>query len=119
MANMFYRCFDCQGQWAGRTALVRYEGHYRCHKCIGKIVAKRGVIEEQRLPAPISLTALTPEQLYKLHLPILAKLNSRQVLTDEEQELHSAVLDEAMARLTAKEQRDIAERAELMARRNA
>ena len=66
----------------------------------------------------MNLTTMTIEELYTLNQPLRAKLDSRQPLTADEQELHSCICSEVLARLDAKLQHDIAERDELMARRS-
>ncbi len=37
------------------------------------------------------LSQMTPEELYQLNLPIRAKLDSRQEMTQEESDLHFAI----------------------------
>ena len=66
---------------------------------------------------PMNLTTLTVEQLYTLNQPLRAKLDSRQPLTADEQELHSCICSEVLARMDAKLQHDRQERDALLARR--
>ena len=66
-----------------------------------------------------NLTELTPSQLLDLNAPIRAKLDARQPLTDEEQQLHSAICEEVLRQMDALRQSDRDERDALMAKRCA
>jgi hypothetical protein len=65
----------------------------------------------------MNLTILSIEALYTLNAPLRAKLDAREPLTADEQELHSCICSEVLARMDALRQHDVAERDELMARR--
>ena len=65
----------------------------------------------------MNLTTLTIETLYQLNAPMRAKLDSRIPLSVEEQELHSAICSEVLARLDALSLHDRQERDERLAER--
>ena len=65
----------------------------------------------------MNLTTLTIETLYQLNVPMRAKLDSRIPLSIEEQELHSAICSEVLARLDALRQHDRQERDERLTSR--
>ncbi len=58
----------------------------------------------------MNLTAMTIEELYTLNQPLRAKLDSRQPLTADEQELHSCICSEVLARMDSLRQTDRNER---------
>ena len=58
----------------------------------------------------MNLTTMTIEELYTLNQPLRAKLDSRQPLTADEQELHSCICSEVLARMDAQRQADRSER---------
>ena len=62
-----------------------------------------------------NLTNLTPEQLYQLNLPIRAKLDARQDITEEESNLHFAICLEVSRRMETLRKQELAERAERFA----
>ena len=65
----------------------------------------------------MNLTTLSLLDLYELNLPLRAKLDARLPLSVEEQELHSAICSEVLARLDALRQHDRQERDERLAER--
>ncbi len=65
----------------------------------------------------MNLTTLTIETLYQLNAPMRAKLDARQSLTVEEQDLHEAICSEVLARLDALRQHDRQERDERLTAR--
>ena len=72
----------------------------------------------QAIISKMDLSALTPDQLLGLAAPLVQKINCRIPLTQDEAEQHAAILDEAFKKLAAQRSRDVAERDELMVRRN-
>ena len=62
-----------------------------------------------------NLNEMTPDELYTLNAPIRAKLDAHQPLTDEEQQLHSAICAEVLRQMDALRASELAERAERMA----
>ncbi len=64
------------------------------------------------------LSDMTPKQLLDLAAPLVQKINCRIPLTQDEAEQYAAILAEAFKKLAAQRSRDVAERDELMARRN-
>ena len=65
----------------------------------------------------MNLTILSVDQLYTLNQPLRAKLDSRQPLSVEEQDLHEAICSELLCRLDALRQHDRQERDERLAER--
>jgi len=57
--------------------------------------------DEQEQP----LSDMTPEQLLDLAAPLVAKINQRIPLTQDEAEQHAAILDEAFKKLAAQRSR--------------
>ena len=62
-----------------------------------------------------NLTELTPEQLFDLNRPMLAKIYARIPLTDLEQTLHEAIVAEADRQSRELRASELAERAERFA----
>ena len=59
-----------------------------------------------------NLNEMTPEELYALNLPLLAKIYNREELTAEEQDLHQAIVMEASRQHEALRLRELQEREE-------
>lgn len=58
-----------------------------------------------------NLNEMTPEELFELNAPYLTKLYARQPLTEAEDVLYHAVIEEANRQLTALRQSELDERA--------
>ncbi len=65
----------------------------------------------------MNITTLSVEELYTLNQPLRAKLDSRQLLTIEEMDLHEAICAEVLARLDAQRLAERIERDERLAER--
>lgn len=63
-----------------------------------------------------NLTEMTPEALYELNRPMLAKKYARQELTADEQALHLAIIAEVSVRSAALRARELEENAARRAR---
>ena len=55
-------------------------------------------------------SGMTPEQLLEANQPYLDKLNRRERLTEEEEDEHYAILDEAKKQMDARRKAEIEER---------
>lgn len=62
------------------------------------------------------LGKLSIEELYELNRPLMVKVSTRQALTDEEAELHAAIIEEVKQRHTQLRTSELEERVKTHAR---
>jgi len=54
---------------------------------------------------------MTPEQLLEANKPYLTKIQNRERLTDEEEDEHYAIMDEARKQMDARRKKELEDRA--------